>query len=272
MIDEYTNELMNSQNSLEAFERDHLVQSIHMNPNISQPVKTTLIQKANQMAMNITQKDGVERTTPGSMTQISGAVAEFSIRAVRNTSDILAPLPVVLFMSDFLSNEYRQIISNFLPPGVVLASVTTLSDRVRFAFSNGVNTDQIDLFCDTTAYPSFLLSQNTTAFKLMRMRMKLITSTANNTNTDAGRQFGLTVTPYKDTQFGAFGGNRYPLSNCEPPDQFRLNIIDLVMAKWWLTPREGLIVPIINATAVKDVLSLNMGHWVQQFTRTSAGA
>lgn len=276
---DYIDRVLTGQESLENFEADHIIGAIQRDASLSMPQRRALIGKVNTIQNikgnaangNIHQVEGDGVIHNGLTTVITGAAAEFSLQIIRNKSDITAALPVPIFLSDFLSNEYRQILPNFLPPNVTLASVTILSDRVRFSYTNGIVTDTIDVFCDTTAYPSFLSSMNTTFFQSLRMRMKVFVSTSANTNTDAGRQFGVTLTPYKDTNFGMFGGNRYPLSNCEPPDQFRLNIIDIGGAKWPLSPRQGVIIPVINATVKADVLTMNLGCWVNKFTRTSAG-
>lgn len=274
-MNDYIDAVLAGQQSLESFEAEHLISAVQRDTSLTPVKRRMLIGKINTVAsvrnQDVMTKVGDGQVSAGMSTQVTGAAATFGMRIVRNSSNILSELPVVLFLSDFVSNEYRQILPNFLPSGVILVSVTTLSDRIRFTYSNGDVSDSVDVFTDTTSYPSFLASMNTTFFKMMHARMKVYTSTAANTNTDAGRQFGVTLTPYKDTAFGAFGGNRFPLTNCEPADQQRLNIIEIPEARWSLSPRQGVIVPVINATAPADTYTMHLGVWVNKFTRTSDG-
>lgn len=272
--DEFMDNVLRNQSNLESFEVEHISAALNAHKGTSPEMARSLVGKISVRSnpgMGVTSKDSAGIYTGGGMATVHGSVAEFSIIIVRNSSRIKFALPIALFMNDFLPNEYRQIVANNIPAGVTLVSVATLSDRVRFTYSNGVVSDQIDILADTSAYPSFLNALNTNWFQTSNIRMEANSSTAANTDTDASRQFKTILLPYFDTLFGSFGGNRLPLTNCKPPNQFLKNVIDVPQARFPLSPRQGYILPVINATTETDVFTLSLGHYVQRLVRSSNG-
>lgn len=285
--DTYMMEVLNGGEQLQSFELDHISAAINRDKSISAPMRNILTAKLG--AMQTIRREGTPQNgsttiaigngqySGGNMAVATGQVAEFSIIITRNSSKIRSALPVVLFMTDFLSNKYQMVINNFLQqlsPGTVLADVTNVNgNTIRFTFTNGANTDQIDITCDTTAYPSMLNSLFTTWFKTLMLRMELNNlTTPSSTDSDAGRQFKQSIAPIYDTNFGAFGGQRCPLTNCKPPNQFLKNVIDVPWAKFALSPREGWMFPVVAAgTSDADKLEIAIAHPVQEFTRSSAG-
>lgn len=280
--DAYMAEVMDNGGNLQSFEVNHAVQAIMDSGRLTEPMKQIIatklqasIQSGNMGNANTHQAYGRGQYSGGNMAATTGQVAEFSIIVQRNSSNIATALPIALFMPDFLTNNYQSILSNFIAqisPGTTLASVVVNPTFIRFTFVNGAFTDQVDIFCDTSPYPSFLSAMNTQWFKTIMMRMELNNqTTVANTDSDASRQFKVAITPYFDTSFGAFGGNRCPLTNCKPPNQFLKNVIDIPWAQFAISPRQGWIFPVINAANRADVLNISIAHPVQELTRTSAG-
>lgn len=279
---EYMNGVLGNQVQLESFEVEHALAAISRDTHLSPEIKTAImsklpiaVQSGNMSNQSVHQATGDGRYYGGNMATTTGQVAEMSIIAQRNSSNIATPLPVAIGMSDFLTNNYQQVLANFLAlfsPGTVLSGVTVFPTIVRFTFANGANTDSVDLSCDVTSYSSFLSSLNSTWFKTVNMRWEFTNiTTPANTDTDAGRQFKVSISPYFDTNFGMFGGNRSPLTNCKPPNQFLKNVIDIPWAKFPISPRQGWILPVINAANKADVTTLAMAHPVQELTRTVSG-
>jgi hypothetical protein len=103
------------------------------------------------------------------------------------------------------------------------------------------------------------------------MKMKVTVTTVANTDIDSANMFEQTLTPTFRTQFGLFGGNIFPLADCPAVNQFTKNIIDIPEAAFPLSPRQGIIIPVVPASVTSDFLRINLLHWVEEFTRTSAG-
>lgn len=192
------------------------------------------------------------------------SVGSFSLIITRNTRTIAQTLPVCLFMPEQLENGYRETLAPFIPSGFTL-SVTygtnvsaTLSNRVRFSYTDGVNTDTIDVTCNMTNYLAFLSASKVNRYQLTNLRMQ-VSETAS-----ANLQFNEQISAVRTTLFGKQETNRIPLPGMFTPDQFQSAIID-IREDIVIQSNSGLVVPVVRWAA--DAQTISFTGFVSEYVR-----
>lgn len=149
--------------------------------------------------------------------------AQFDIVATRNTGNINATLPVVLFGANDAENGYRSVIT--LPTGVTLTSVrygenASQSSALRFTYTDGVGVDTIDVTCSMYPYPSFLQATKFDLFQMTKMRFSVSDSTV-------VAQLSQSVSYRERGIFGTDKTNPVSMTAAKTPTQFQTTIIDV---------------------------------------------
>lgn len=192
-----------------------------------------------------------------------GAAAQFDIVITRNTNNIVAALPVAIFMSSDAENGYRQAI-NTLPAGVTLTSVRYGENvgqptAARFTFFDGALSDTIDVTCNQYPYPSVLSAMKNDLFRISMIRLSL-------TDTTATAQFSQSYDYKRRGMFGTDFRNSLPITAAKSPDQFQNTILD-VSGEYPIDPESGLVFNMIRHTAA---YSLTFSCFIQKAVKMNA--
>lgn len=255
---EMLNELGGDFDSFEAdqFEVDNLVKKIRK----GQPLTTY----EKKLATKVMGTPRVSQSGGGKFAS-SNAVASFNMTVNRLTHTIHQTLPVFIGASDLLSNGYREALAGYLPAGVTLSAVqygtnagAPFATRVSFTFTEGVNTDKIEITCGTLPYPSFLAALNRNKMILSKLRINVPNVAS------ASTQFSQNLTVYERTLFGKGATNDIQISGEFTPNQFQNGIVD-IDEPIELLSNKGFIVPVIDAGI--DSYLLNFTGKVQVFER-----
>lgn len=125
------------------------------------------------------------------------SAAMFDITITRNSANIASALPIPIFGAlDFESN-YAEIISQDLPTGCVLTSITKTSTGkgLRFTYTSGANVDTIDIECSQNPYVNLLRASQGSLLKFQQNKMQI-------SDTTKQTQFSQKVQVAVNTLFG----------------------------------------------------------------------
>jgi hypothetical protein len=160
--------------------------------------------------------------------QASGNVlsaANFGITVKRVTADLAVPLPFVLFGQQDSKNGYRQLLGGLLPAGITLTSVDIgedagQPDKAVFSYTDGTDTDTVEVTCGTYPYPSLLEASGSDQMRMSKIRLELSDSTK-------GAQFREDIRTKSNSPFGKNTENSINATAFRRPDQFQNGIVDL---------------------------------------------
>jgi hypothetical protein len=93
---------------------------------------------------------------------------------------------------------------------------------MSITFTDGTNTDIVEVRCSTVPYPVFLQATITDIFKLNKIRYGINNVTGNNKD-----QFNQRVLFIRKSLFGAAKQNPIDLSSFNSPEYFKDNVIDV---------------------------------------------
>lgn len=187
------------------------------------PLKKRMTQQQQQGAASHVQ--GARLSNYGGLKTVK-ATAKIALN--RKTSNIPATLPVPIFGALAAQGGYLNS-GISMPTGVSITDVTFGVDRsfanaqmMQITYSDGLNTDIVEITCSTVPYPVFLQASLTDMFKVNRLRIGISDITGNNTD-----QFNQRILFVKKSLFGAARLNPVDLSTFNNPQNFKNNVIDV---------------------------------------------
>ena len=210
-----------------------------------------------------------------SNTQTNGNVpgrdvaAQLKLTVTRVTANIVdAPLPFAMFGAQDYVNGYRNTLTGqLLPAGVTLVSVTGgevsgKPNRVDFTYTDGVNSDVVEVTSSTYPYPSLLNSTSVDLLRMSKIRMEL------SDNTQAA-QFRQDIQTVSNSPFGKGSTNKISATAFRRPDQFQAGIVDLD-AVFEIDKETSIVSSILpvagfevtfNSFVEKFYRQITKGHW-----------
>lgn len=219
-------------NSFESYEAENIENYLVSSRGLTRPQAVNAAQKIvrtpalfamvkNEMAANSGQ--GIIKTGGDLFTPKSAALFNINIRRVTDT--IKADLPYFLFGATALQSAYREVMP-VLPAGVFLQQVRTglvyvgRENIVELVYTNGVDTDTVEISCEETAYSSFINSTTTDVFKISKVRMSI-------SDVLQQQQFNKNIRFFVKSMFGKDGSDRVVPKQYKSPMQQQQDIIDL---------------------------------------------
>ena len=103
------------------------------------------------------------------------SAAIFDLTVTRNTNTIASALPLPVFGALDYESNYVEIISQDLPAGCVLTSITKSASGkgLRFTYTSGANVDTIDVECAQVPYLNILRSSQGSLLKFSQCKMQI---------------------------------------------------------------------------------------------------
>lgn len=196
--------------------------------------------------------------------------AQFTVRISRLTADIVGQaLPVAVFgwnkyFSQYIQNlsDARLIGAGTTYDGVVggpsqaALPTTALADRLQYQFTNGANTDLLQVESDENPYTELLAATGFTPMLVNKIRMSISDQTQN-------AQFNLGIQVIRSSTFGKIETQTIVPSTQKSPMQFQDGIVDLIDYPIVLDAQSYLVVPILDVANFAVALSFE----VQSFSR-----
>lgn len=154
--------------------------------------------------------------------------AQFDINITRLTNTIAQPTPIALFGTTHSKSGYSQ----FLIPGAgttvtVVGGLNTptagTSDRIRFTFVNGGNTDIVEVTCNQVPYPVFLDALGADIFRISNIRYEIL-------NAADVIQFSQQHNFTSKSLFGKLSSDDITIAAYKKPEQFQPGIVDIPIA------------------------------------------
>lgn len=189
--------------------------------------------------------------------------AQFDINVTRLTNTIAFPLQCAIFGTTHLRSGYSQFIVN--PAGVTNTVVGGLNtpvagttDRIRFIYTDGVNTDRIDITCNQVPYPVFLEALGADIFRISNIRYQL-------TNAADTIQFAQAHKFQGKSLFGKGADDDVNIGAYKKPEQFQPGIIDIPIAAD--IDKETMFMPTVTNTATAYPFNFTLSVFVEQFNK-----
>lgn len=227
---------------------------------IQVPAMAAKIRQAMTLS-NVGDGQGLGRILPGQPGNVLAA-ATFNISVKRLTAALAAPLPFVLFGNQDYTSGYRKIIGGIipLPTGITLTSVKGgevdgLPNSVRFEYTDGANTDIVEVSSSTYPYPSLLSSTNTDLLRLSKIREKL-------SNATLTEQYDNDLVTVSSSPFGKSTQNQVTPASFITPEQFQSGVVD-IDAVFDVDKETGIASKIIATAA----FTVNFSVYVEKFYR-----
>jgi hypothetical protein len=188
------------------------------------------------------------------------SAAMFDLTITRNTAAIASALPLPIFGAlDFESN-YVEIISQDLPTGCVLTSITKTATGkgLRFTYTSGANVDTIDVECAQVPYLNLLRASQGSLLKFSQQKMSI-------SDTTKQTQFSKKVQITVNTIFGKNTNDSYT------PNQFKTDLqnqndIRTITAITDIDQETSISFLVINEAA----FTLTLTSYVQKFETSRA--
>lgn len=144
--------------------------------------------------------------------------AQFNLTIARTSNNLDVNLPYALFGYQFYPSQYTGIIT---PPTGLTYSVSQPNiSTVRFAWTNGILTDNIDITCKELYYPSMLIASAFDRMIISKMRYKI----SDKTKTD---QYDLGFETINKLLFGSGSFNELTPSTYFDPNQQQEGVVDV---------------------------------------------
>ena len=105
---------------------------------------------------------------------ITGSKGDLNLTVKRNSINIEAPLPFVLFGLNDFQAKYVSTLKGFLPSGVTVTVASDADGNVVFTYTSGLDVDTITVsFSGANNYTSFLQAMNQNYFKTKYMLVSI---------------------------------------------------------------------------------------------------
>lgn len=204
--------------------------------------------------------------TPGNV--ISAAKLTLIVR--RDTANIAAPLPFVLFGANDAADGYRRLIGSVgfsatVPAGTILTSVrygenAGFPNTVVFTYTApGALVDTVTVSCPTCPMPVLLQGLLTGLMEINKIRMKI-------SNTALLAQFDEQFTDTQHSFLGPVVTNPVTPSDFQSPEQFQQGIVDLDLL--WAKDNEGAFVgQIINSASFQINFSVSINRFFRNIAK-----
>lgn len=187
------------------------------------------------------------------------SAANFSLKVLRKTHTISEELPVPLFAPTHAISAYQKILGNYLPVGVSISGIqiglfgtaVTLGDasKVVITYTDGVNSDDVEITTNGVPYPSHLMSLYNTIYKMDSITYKISDATKQG-------QFDSVFEPFSRTTFGKSIGNEMSVSFYESAFQLREGLVE-INANISADSESGCILGIIDSGTDNFSVTLN---------------
>jgi len=192
-----------------------------------------------------------------------GVAAQFDLTITRNSININAALPIVLFGVIDLESAYSQVI-NTLPAGCVLTSVVNTGGSYIFTYTSGANVDTITITCAQTPYAGFLRATQTDTMQVRAYRIAV-------SSTDAVDQFNYAMQHVKRSLFGADKRDSLTPSTYVSPDQYLATRVDIGDVKSGSSHVSSLDKETsIQVLVKKQVFNFTLSVFVNRFDKLNA--
>lgn len=197
--------------------------------------------------------------------------AQFDITVRRVTAAIAAPLPVVIFGAQDAASEYRNRVAKNLPAGVTLVGVrygsngvdaapfAAAADRLVLAYTDGANTDTVEVTSSMLPYPSLLQSMSVDLLRISRLRYQLSDSAQ---QTQYQQAMELAV----NNMFGRSSSNQLSPSSFLDPRQFQAGVRD-IDGQYDVDKETGINTGIIAVAGFSFTLSMFVQRLYAQVTK-----
>jgi hypothetical protein len=161
---------------------------------------------------------------PSTKAEGAGLAAQFDIKIQRLTAAVPADLPVPIFGAFDIASKYNAIL-NF-PAGVSISAIAIgavgKENTVAISYTDGVNTDIVDITISQYDYPSFLQALLGSRFIVSNARYSI-----SNTSATGLQQLTKTFNSIERSMFGALLQNNIPLASAKTPYQNQVGIVDI---------------------------------------------
>lgn len=193
--------------------------------------------------------------------------AQFTLRISRLTANINGNLPVALFGGNRSAAQFVNDLTIGLPAGTTYDGMVggkvaaappsiALADRLQFSFTQGGNTDLLQVECDENPYPEILAATEFTPMVINTIRMGLSDETKN-------AQFNMGIKAIRSSTFGKETKQTIVPQTQKSPMQFQSGIVDLVDFPSVIDAQTYFILPVLPEAGFAISLSFN----VQAFSR-----
>lgn len=154
------------------------------------------------------------------------AKAQFDVNIKRLTSTLPQSLEVIVFGAGDINSGYNGVVN--VPAGLTLSVLgggqdvnnPSRYDKKVFRYTNGVDTDDIELTCNQYPYPSLVYDTTVDVFRINTVRYSISDVTKT-------QQFGNRFDWIKRTIFGKLDRQSLSVNSFKSPEQFQAGIIDL---------------------------------------------
>ena len=169
---------------------------------------------------------GAGQFTPGGTWGNPEAVAaQLTLNVRRVTANIAGPLPYVIFGAMDAQNGYRRALQGLLKGGTVLDSVEVgesdaQPEALVLTYSNGANTDTVEVTCGAAPYPLVLNSTITDTLQSMKMRLSI-------SDPAASAQFLTDLSVQVRNMWGTVKSRSLNPESFRSPEQFQNGILDI---------------------------------------------
>lgn len=187
--------------------------------------------------------------------------AQFDIIVTRQTGLIAQPLQVAIFGDIHKQSAYGAGIVSPATGGTLVVSGgfgSAIPDRIRFAHTVGVNTDNVDITCNQVPYPTFLQATGNDVFRISNIRY--ILSNPADTN-----QYTQLFSFKTKTLFGKAAENAVSVNAYKKPEQFQAGVIDIPVNAD--IDKETLILLNIANGLTAYPATIQISVFVERFTR-----
>lgn len=204
--------------------------------------------------------------TPGNVI----SAAKLTLNVVRDSANIAAPLPYVLFGANDVANGYRTILGSVgfaaaVPAGTVLTSVrygenAGFPNSLVFTYTApGPLVDTVTVTCPSASYPMLLQALLTSLMEINQIRLKI-------SNSALTAQFDQLFTDTQHSAFGPVVTNPVTPADFVSPEQFQQGIVNLDLL--WAKDNEGAFVgQIINTAGFQVSHSVSINRFYRQIAK-----
>lgn len=204
--------------------------------------------------------------TPGNVI----SAAKLTLNVTRDSANIAAPLPYVLFGANDVANGYRAILGSVgfsatVPAGTVLTSVrygenAGFPNSVVFTYTApGPLVDTVTVTCPSASYPMLLQALLTSLMEINQIRLKI-------SNSALTAQFDQLFTDVQHSAFGPVVTNPVTPADFVSPEQFQQGIVNLDLL--WAKDNEGSFVgQIINTAGFQVSHSVSINKFYRQIAK-----
>ena len=226
-----TSNLMTADEHFAAVEvENYLQQSKRIQPQVARKMAERIVKNtgAHALVKNEMKRAGVASAFGNPAMPGLGAAlqAQVNFQVKRLTADLNVNLPVPLFGPYDLASDYNQILN--LPSGISVSNIEVGKigggeQKVTISFSDGTDTDKVDITLQEYAYPSFLEALKGSKFTISNARYSI-----SDTSNTGVQQLTQSLQANVKSMFGRQITNNIPLSASKSPFQQQNGIVDII--------------------------------------------